>query len=837
MEFFEKQVRPLLVNHCYNCHSADTKPSGGLRVDDLNGLLTGGDEGPAMVAGDPEKSLLLKRLRHADVKKRMPQESDPLSGEQIAILEQWIKDGAAWPRERIPASLGRTKAEYEELKAKHWAWQPLAQPGMPAVQNTAWPRSDVDHFVLAALEANQLPPVADADRLTLIRRLTFDLTGLPPTPQEIAAFQNDASPSASETLVDRLLESPGFAEHWARHWLDVARYGESTGPSRNVPYPHAWKYRNYVIDALQRDVPLDRFIHEQIAGDLLAADSPAERDRLLTATGFLALGSKDVNQRFKTRFLMDNADEKIDTVTRSVLGLTVSCARCHDHKFDPIPITDYYALAGIFTSTDDCAGVRNKMGGGGLDYYDPSMLVKLSTEIPAPPEADIAKLKMEVEEAKKAWDAIRGTPEGLKPAANGQPTQRPFRLKYEKLEAELRAQTDPAARGHVVHGAREAKMISDTEVRIRGEAERLGPKVPRGFLSIPAMAAVPTIEPTQSGRLQLAQWLTSPANPLTPRVQANRIWAHLFGRGLVSSVDNFGVKGDAPSHPELLDFLANQLMSGGWSLKKFVRSLVLTRAYQLSSAKSEPQHEKDPDNRFLWRHTPRRLSAEELRDAILTSTEHLQGKPAEGSASMTLKMIEMLDNGAEAKQIHKAVESARYRSLYLPLLRGVTPAPLDAFDPVSQSLVTGKRDTTTVPTQALFLMNGSFVREQSLAFAERVSSENERFDTEWIHQLYLRILSRPCTEQELIRASDFLTDYASLFRQSKDGAVTAPSVAADPSGEAAISETPPAANPDDIDRPVFVPPPNTIQPKDAKAAAWMNLIQALYASAEFRFVR
>ncbi len=837
LEFFEKQVRPLLVNHCYNCHSADTKPSGGLRVDDLNGLLTGGDEGPAIIAGDPEKSLLLKLLKHSDAKKRMPQESDPLSGEQIAILEQWIREGAAWPRERIPASLGRTKAEYEELKAKHWAWQPLAQLALPPVQNTAWPRSDVDHFIMAALEANQLSPVADADRLTLIRRLTFDLTGLPPTSQGTVAFQNDPSPSAYETLVDRLLASPAFAEHWARHWLDVARYGESTGPSRNVPYPHAWKYRDYVIDALHRDVPLDRFIQEQIAGDLLAADTPAERDRLLTATGFLALGSKDVNQRFKTRFLMDNADEKIDTVTRSVLGLTASCARCHDHKFDPIPISDYYALAGIFTSTDDCAGVRNKMGGGGLDYYDPSMLVKLSTEVPAPPSDEIAKLKAEVEEAKKAWDAIRGTPEGLKPAANGQPTQRPFRVKYEKLEVELRALTDPAARGHVVHGVREAKLISDTEVRIRGEAERLGPKVPRGFLSIPSMVAVAPIEPTQSGRLQLAQWLTSPTNPLTPRVQANRIWAHLFGQGLVSSVDNFGVKGDTPSHPELLDFLANQLIGGSWSLKKFVRSLVLTRAYQLSSAASEPQRAKDPDNRFLWRHTPRRLSAEELRDAILASTENLQGKPAEGSASMPLKMIEMLDNGPEAKQIHKSVESARYRSLYLPLLRGVTPAPLEAFDPVSQSLVPGKRDSTTVPTQALFLLNGSFVREQSLALAERVSRENERFDAEWIRQLYLRILSRNCTEQEMIRASDFLTDYASLFRQSKDGDLATPSVAALPAGEAGTSETPPAANPDDMERPVLVPPPNTIQPKDAKSAAWMNLIQALYASAEFRFVR
>ncbi|MCW5560198.1 MAG: DUF1549 domain-containing protein, partial [Verrucomicrobiae bacterium] len=376
--------------------------------------------------------------------------------EEIADLEAWIRDGAVWPPTVIPPSLGKTPEFYAELKANHWAWQPLSDPPVPAVKKAAWPRSDIDRFVLAKLEAEQLRPVGDADRGTLIRRVTFDLTGLPPTPEEIAAFVADRADDAFEKVVDRLLASRAFAEHWGRHWLDVARYAESTGPSRNIPYPHAWRYRDYVIDAVDRDVPFNRFVEEQVAGDLLpAGDNIEERDRLLTATGFLALGTKDVNQRFKVRFLMDNVDEQIDTVTRSVLGLTVSCARCHDHKFDPISTSDYYALAGIFTSTEDRVGLRNLMGGSGLAYYAPKSLVPLASgaKMPLPPKDQLEKLEAEVAEAKKAWDGIRGTPEGLKLATNGFPTQRPFRLKYEKLQAELNALTDPAERGYAVHGA------------------------------------------------------------------------------------------------------------------------------------------------------------------------------------------------------------------------------------------------------------------------------------------------------------------------------------------------------------------------------------------------
>ena len=850
VEFFEKRVRPILSSHCYQCHSADTKPAGGLRVDDRNGLLLGGDDGPAVVPGDPAKSLLLQRIQTDNAKRKMPKEGDLLTDAEIADLTSWIQDGAAWPRERIPASIGRTRQDFEALKAKHWAWQPLSKPAIPKVTDNTWPVVNLDRFILAGLEAKHLAPVGDADPATLLRRVTYDLTGLPPAPEELAAFAKDSSPQAYARVVERLLDSPQFGERWGRHWLDVARYGESTGPSRNIPYPHAWKYRDYVLDAVNRDIPYDRFIQEQIAGDLLPAVNSAERDRLLTATGFLALGVKDVNQRFKTRFIMDNVDEKIDVVSRSVLGLTVTCARCHDHKFDPIPVTDYYALAGIFTSTEDCAGVRNKMGGGGLDYYVPSMLVRLSSDLPPPPQDQVEKLQAEVAEAKKAWDAIRGTPEGLKKAANGQPTQRPFRVKYEKLQADLLALTDPAARGEAVHGVRESKTVADTEVRIRGEAERIGPTVPRGFLSTFMVPGAESVNPTQSGRLELARWLTSPANPLTPRVIVNRVWHHLFGEGVVSTVDNFGVKGDVPSNPELLDYLAQEFIQDGWSLKKLVRTVVLSHAYRLGTDAPAALHDIDPANRLIWRHSPRRLEAEEVRDAMLAASGRLDLQPPTGSPVKELKMIEMRDNGPEARRVTEEADRSVRRSIYLPLLRGVTPKALEAFDPVTQSLVTGQRDATTVPTQSLYLLNAAFVREQSLALAERLLAESTRPDAELMRELYLRTLGRTPTAGEVARNLAFLAEYSAadqpgavvaadsaspLLVEARPGEPSATGDTETNGGTAAATVVP--ANPDDVDRTSEVPREVAVAPKTARTAAWMNLVQALYASAEFRFVR
>ena len=407
IKFFEKQVRPLLVANCFTCHSADTNSRGGLRVDDRNGLLVGGGRGAAVVPGKPDESLLIKAVTRAGDLKMPPER--PLSGEDIAILKQWIRDGAAWTKVEPVSSDGRIKADYETLRKEHWAWQPLREPHVPAVKDSAWPRDEIDRFLLARMEERGLKPVKDVEKLPLIRRATFDLTGLPPTLTAIDAFLADRSETAFERVVDRLLASPAFGERWGRHWLDVARYGESTGSARNLPYPHAWRYRDYVIDAFNNDKPYDEFLREQIAGDLLPAATSAERAEYLIATGFLALGVKDVNQRFKVRFIMDNIDEQIDTLTRSTLALTESCARCHDHKFDPIPTTDYYALAGIFQSTDLCAALHNKMGGGGLDYYDPQMLLRLGTgAASADASAEkIKRLQQEMAQARAELEALR----------------------------------------------------------------------------------------------------------------------------------------------------------------------------------------------------------------------------------------------------------------------------------------------------------------------------------------------------------------------------------------------------------------------------------------------
>ena len=838
VEFFESKVRPILVGNCYACHSADTKPAGGLRVDDRKGLLEGGDTGPGVVPHDPEKSLILRRIKQADAKRRMPREAEALSPEQVAILTQWIKDGAAWPAVKVPASLGKPNPTYDALKKEHWAWQPLRDPKAPAVKDETWARDDIDRFLLARLESEKLAPVADADKVTLLRRVTFDLIGLPPTPAEIEAFVADSSPDAFTKVVDRLLASSQFGERWGRHWLDVARYGESTGPSRNIPYPFAWKYRDYVINSVNADIPFDRFILEQVAGDLLPSTSNDERNRLVTATGFLGLGVKDVNQRFKVRFVMDNVDEQIDVVSRSFLGLTVSCARCHDHKFDPIPTTDYYALAGIFTSTDNRAGVKNRMGGAGLDYYVPSMLVTLAGELAPPPADKVKDLEAKVAEAKKAWDGIRGTPEGLAKGANGQPKQRPYRLKYERLQAEFLELTDPAARGHAVHGVSDSKVVSDTEVRLRGEAERLGPVVPRGFLTAFEVKDAPAVNPQQSGRLELARWLSSPNNPLVPRVVANRVWKHLFGQGIVSTVDNFGVNGDLPSHPELLDHLASRLVRENWSLKRLVRAVVLTRAYQLSSSSTPAHVAADPANHLVWRHAPRRLDAEELRDAILASSGKLDpNKPAK-AVVQDFKMIEIRDNGPEAKHVRDQAEASTARSVYLPLLRGITPQSLEAFDPVDQTLVSGQRDATTVPSQALFLLNSSFVRKYSLALAEKLLADDSS-ETNRVAAAYRLVLGREPASAEVARAESFLSTIESenhdLIVKPTPASTPAVTVAANKSKGVPTSEQ--LANPDEADQTGEAVVEEVVQPKDARSAAWLAFVQALYGSAEFRFLR
>jgi len=849
IEFFEKKIRPLLVENCHICHSAETNSKGGLRVDDRNGLMQGGGRGAAIVPGAPEQSLLVRAVQQTDEKLQMPP-GKKLSDEEIADLTKWIADGAAWPVPVLPASFGKVPAEYERLRQEHWAWQPLRETPVSAT-DSSWPRDDIDRFILAKLTEKNLTPVGDASRLSLIRRVTFDLTGLPPTLAEVEAFLADASPKAFEQVVDRLLASPAFGERWGRHWLDVARYGESTGSARNLPTPHAWRYRDYVIDAVTNDKPFNQFVREQIAGDLLPANSPAEKAEQLIATGFLALGVKDVNQRFKVRYIMDNVDEQIDTVSRAILGLTASCARCHDHKFDPIPTTDYYALAGIFRSTDLCDGLRNKMGGGGLDYYDTDRLISLRAE-PRPPAAVQEKIeaaRKAVEQATSEFLALRDNNAGDEKAEDGRPKRAHAREKLTRLQGELVALSDPAVSGPIAAGVRDAKVVADTEIRIRGEAEKLGPIVPRGFLSIVQFSGQPVVNSEQSGRMELARWLTSEKNPLTTRVIVNRVWQHLFGTGIVRTVDNFGVTGDVPSHPELLDHLARRFVREGWSLKKLVRAIVLTRAYQLSADSAPANFAVDPGNRLLWRHNPRRLDAEEIRDAMLAVSGSLNLKRPEASPARDYKVIELRNNGPEAKQLAEHTAASPHRSVYLPLLRGLTPVSLATFDFAEQGMVTGQRDATTVAPQALYLLNDPFVRRQAQLLAERLIQRAELDDTSRLQWAYRLAVGRIATSAEIERGLRYLAEYRSaareVFAQAQAEKAKAVAAAAVPNQETATEgqnaaqpkKQEQAANPDEPDRTAETPKQTTSEFTDPTPAAWASFCHALLSSAEFRYVR
>jgi len=912
--YFEKEVRPILVDRCYNCHSNAFKGAGGLRVDTGLGFFTGGNTGPLVVPGHPEQSLLIARLKSAEPARRMPQESDaPLPAEQIEILEAWIKDGAAWPdeTEKAPQAPAYLKQKYTELKASWWAWQPLKNPSPPVVARKTWSQSPIDRFILAKLEANRLVPVADADPATLARRLYFDLTGLPPTPEEGKAFvweveaerasrklartgdaktqrgqdrgkagKRDgrevnatstaptpdsaatqrvpgapalAPSSAYSRLIDRLLASPQFGERWGRHWLDLARYGESSGPSRNMPYPHAWRYRDYVIDAYNRDLPFNRFVQEQIAGDLLPAAPGEERDRLTIATGFLALGVKDVNQRFKARFKMDNVDEVIDTVTRSTLALTVSCARCHDHKFDPIPTQDYYALAGIFASTEDGSGLGSGMGGSGLFYYKPKQLGYLSTT-PAASEVKQAdpKAQAEAEAAKKALmdfnrkiQAERAADPNRVVTAAERQQRMMLQRKQRRLTEAAELAGDLGDQGYGIHCMREGE-IADTPIRIRGEEERRGPTVPRGYLSLVSLPGVPPVPADRSGRLELTQWITAPANPLTARVYVNRIWQHLFGMGIVRTVDNFGSTGDRPSHPELLDYLAQEFIRKGWSTKRLIREIVLTRAYRLGGATPAGYRERDPENRLVWRHSPRRLETEEIRDSILLSSGRLDLQRPKGSATMSLRVIEMRDDGPVVQSVLQAADRSPFRSIYLPQIRGSVPRPLAVFDPVTQTLVTGKRDTTIVPAQALFVLNSPFVREEALRLANALTADTSLTDAARIAAAYERVFSRTPTPREVARAAAFVKEYALAWTRGQ----TAPAIAVASSATPGYANEVPGAssgivradnvNQDDPDQPspgVAMTAPASPEPVTPQQAAWAALVQALYGSADFQFLR
>jgi hypothetical protein len=755
-DFFEKKIRPVLIEHCYQCHSASSKEvKGGLKLDTREATLKGGESGRSIIPGKPEESLLIQALKHDGLE--MPPKTKLADG-IIADFEEWIRMGAPDPRRGN--TVGKKISVVEARK--HWAFQPPKITPPPALKNPAWAKNEVDKYILAKLEEKQLTPAVDADKPTLLKRLHYDLIGLPPTPEEIDEFVMDNSPSAVQTVVDKLLASPHFGERWGRHWLDVARYGESTGKERNIVYPYAWRYRDYVIDSFNEDKPYDKFIREQISGDLLPAKSAAERNELTIATGFLAIGPKGLNERNPEQFAMDVVDEQIDVSTRAIMGVSVACARCHDHKFDPFPQADYYAMAGIFRSTEVLSGVKR---GNNKTGYDGQYAQLASADSGPAPLADRQKLMQLERDLAQAKAALRRaaddpapakgkgkkTAKGKKKGKGVSPEERQVAQIQRQIDV-LKSPKDDAAEPCMA--VRDANKVTDCRILNRGEVNEPGESIPRGYVRILTTFKSPDVNPNQSGRLQLAQWFTEKQNPLTARVMVNRVWYHLFGTGLVETIDNFGALSEQPSHPELLDYMAVKFMEHGWSVKKMIRGIVLSRTYQLSSQHLPANYEIDPDNRLVWRMSRRRLSAESIRDGMLAISGALETERPYASPALEL------GRGEVGRRLNLAPlrKQSQSRSVYLPLVRGVVPEMLSVFDVADPELPTAQRDVTTVATQALFLMNADFVREQARGVSARLLEEDNS-ESDQIEQAYLLILNRPPTPSEKSLATNYLTEF------------------------------------------------------------------------------
>ncbi len=754
VEFFEKRIRPVLVEKCYKCHAADSeKIKGGLLLDTRKSIRQGGDTGPAVVPGDTKRSLLLTAIRYADKDMEMPPK-ERLSEEVVADFEKWIAMGAPDPREGGGAAAVST-INMEEGR-KHWAFQPIANPAVPKVKDASWPRTDIDRFVLAALEAKGLRPVADASPVELRRRISFDLTGLPP-------HQSHESHEIHEQVAQHL-QSARFGERWARHWLDVARYAESSGGSHNVAFPLAFRYRDWVVDSLNSDKPYDRFIREQIAGDLLPSTSDAQRNEQVIATGFLSVGVKNLAENDQKRFRMAMVDEQIDATSRAFLGLTIACAKCHDHKFDPIPTSDYYALAGIFRSSEPMLGARRSrqadsfavgvipLAGGPQDFTDDDQrtLLKLNVET--------TKTHLALRDEKYRILREKGLGQkrdaSVKHAAmlDAIPSVQKAKQAVVEVEARYNAMRERhyAALQHSVMGMREAKP-DDCAVHIRGEDSQLGDVVPRGFPAVLTTAASPKINPTQSGRRELGDWIASPQHPLTARVMANRVWQHLFGMGLVETPDDFGKTGQPPSNPALLDHLAQRFIAHGWSVKKLIAEIMTSRVYQLGTAHDAKAFEIDPANRLHWRMNRRRLDSDALLDAIRSISGDLVLERPSPVIPNTPR-----DDRVKSMDFTAWVDpTVNHRTIYQPVLRDRVPEEWSMFDFPVPELVTGRRGETTVPTQALYIMNSSFIVEQSSKTAKRLLA-GAADPTALIAAAYDQIINRAPTRSEVADAEQFL---------------------------------------------------------------------------------
>lgn len=740
--FFEQHVRPLLIKSCLHCHGPKKQESG-LRLDSRTALMRGGDDGPVVVPGKPERSKLVKVIRHeGDV--QMPP-TGRLADDQVRALVRWVEMGAPWTGD-VPAAKVRG-GEITEADRRFWSFRPVRRPPVPSVRDTGWCESPVDRFILARLEEKGLRPAPQADRRVLIRRVTFDLTGLPPTPEEVDAFESDHSPGAWTRLVDRLLASSAYGERWGRHWLDIVRYADTAGETADYPVREAYLYRNWVIGAFNRDMPYDQFLREQIAGDILAASAPAEKwADLVTATGFLA-----ISRRFgfdPENYHHLTIQDTIDTVGQAVLGLSLGCARCHHHKFDPVTTADYYALYGIFASTVYAfPGSEEKKRPRDFVPLVPPAEAEMRARTQ---EKELARLSAELAALEKDRASVEAT---LKKASPG----------LEREQARERVATLAARRGQllahraslaakslfpVAYAVHEGTPVNTREQK-RGEPRSPGEEVPRRFLTI--LGGQPVPQGAGSGRLQLAGWISSAENPLTARVVVNRLWQHHFGKGLVATPNDFGARGRLPSHPELLDWLAAELVERGWSLKALHRLLLTSRCYRVRSDSDAAS--PDTENAFLSHYPRRRLEAEAIRDAILFVSGKLQRGPGGPHPFPPVESWSFTQHNP-----FTAVYNHNGRSAYLMTQRLRRHPFLALFDGADPSASTPTRSPTTVPTQALYFLNDPFVHEQSEAFARRlVSAPGD--DSTRVALAWRTALARSPRPDEVARALDFLRSY------------------------------------------------------------------------------
>jgi hypothetical protein len=768
--FFEERIRPVLVEHCYECHSARSGESkGGLLLDSRKGVTQGGDSGSSIDLVNSDQSLILNALRYDDLK--MPP-SGKLSDQVIDDFAKWIAMGAPDPREEAATVAPSLAVDWEGAK-NFWSFQP--RPAVnPAKASSAWCRNPIDSFIEQKRNTAGVQPVEEASRATWLRRVYIDLVGIPPTPEESMAFEQSVEPDIYERTVDALLASPTYGQRWGRYWLDLARYADSNGADENHAYPVAWRYRDYVVDSFNRDTPYDLFVREQLAGDLLISSgnpepspsnpeapllSEAEQRRLIAATGFLVIGPKMLAEQDKPKLVADLVDEQIDTVGKVFLGLTIGCARCHDHKFDPILASDYYALASIFHSTKSMEHLNHVAQWNERELPDSEIVRNMAVHDAKTEQANLQVQQLSSELMQR--HAIPAdSPEPLKQLESVlNDSEKESLAKLKQVHEELTKSRPKLPKAMAVQES-EVRLVS---VHVRGNhlqmaGEPLPPAVPTILRKGPVTDTL-QMAPTSSGRLELANWIADTQNPLTARVMVNRIWQGHFGSGLVATGSNFGLRGQLPTHPELLDWLANTFVENDWSIKDLHRLIVLSSTYRMSTGSNSDSEKVDPDNRLLWRQNRRRLEIEPLRDSLLSMVDLLDTRVG-GEATAA-------SAAPDARAVWAGKIGAARRTVYLEVNRAAMSDFLTTFDFVEPGVSVDRRPTTIVPHQALYLMNHPLPLEVGRQLANQIWSQGGN-DAQRLEQVVRRVYGRSATSVE----KQIVQSVASSRKDVQDTAVS-----------------------------------------------------------------